>query len=157
MERVDESVGCLMPRIKSVKTSVRAEKDADWERERCWNVIYARSYNLMSARKSFWQLCLSKSIGSRNKIDTTLEFPKFVSLIDCPLRPNHLDHQPVADVEELVLAWPQSGHKRSASLRVLAPVEAVELGRHPVEVVIRVPGERKWWEYILNSNSHVIF
>ena len=34
MERVDESVGFLMPRIKSVKTSVRAEKDADWERER---------------------------------------------------------------------------------------------------------------------------
>ena len=31
-------------------------------RERCWNVIYARSYNLMSARKSFWQLCLSIQI-----------------------------------------------------------------------------------------------
>ena len=87
-------------------------------------------------------VCLSKSIGSRNKIDTTPEFPKFVSLIDCLLRPNHLDHQPVADVEELVLAWPQSGHQGSASLRVLAPVEAVQLSRHPVEVVIRVPGEK---------------
>ena len=53
-----------------------------------------------------------------------------------------LDHLPVADVEELVLARPQSGHQGSAALRVLASVEAVELSRHPVEVVIRVPGEK---------------
>ena len=46
---------------------------------------------------------------------------------------------PVAYVEELVLAGPQPRHQRRAPLGILAPVERVELRRHAVQVVVRIP------------------
>ena len=93
----------------------------------------------MSARKSSWQLCLSKINGTRNKIQLSVKVchPDWLQSL-----PRHLDrvHPPVADVEEFVLAWPEARHQRRAPLRVLPTIEAVELRRHPVEIVIRVPG-----------------
>ena len=53
-----------------------------------------------------------------------------------------MDPSPVADVEELVLAGPESGDQGRASLRVLPTIEAVQLRRHAVQVIIRIPEKK---------------
>ena len=57
---------------------------------------------------------------------------------------------PVADVEELVLAGPQPRHQRRAPLGILAPVERVELRRHAVQVVVRIPEIRD-----ISNNTYI--
>ena len=59
---------------------------------------------------------------------------------------------PVADVEELVLAGPQPRHQRRAPLGILAPVERVELRRHAVQVVVRIPEIRD-----ISNNTCIVY
>ena len=70
-------------------------------------------------------------------IETALNdyYPPYVAKCRCMF----VSVAPVADVEELVLAGPQPRHQRRAPLGILAPVERVELRRHAVQVVVRIP------------------
>ena len=46
---------------------------------------------------------------------------------------------PVADVEELVLTRPQSGHKSRASLWIFPTIKTVKFSSHTIKIVISVP------------------